>query len=66
MRHIHRMAAKRRAVPDEAILYGYLSKLYTSLRHRHLDAAYRHAVVLHVLQYYAGPSALTEVCVLCC
>ena len=44
----------------EAFLYGYLSELYTSPRHASVDPAYRHAVVVHVLQYYAEHLAQHE------
>ena len=63
-RHLHRRNlesyAQSNGAVGEAFLYGYLSELYTSPRHARVDPAYRHAVVVHVLQYYAENLAQHE------
>ena len=63
-RHLHRRNlesyAQSNGAVGEAFLYGYLSELYTSPRHASVDPAYRHAVVVHVLQYYAEHLAQHE------
>lgn len=63
-RHLHRRNLESHAQSNcavgEAFLYGYLSELYTSPRHASVDPAYRHAVVVHVLQYYAEHLAQHE------
>ena len=53
-RHILRINAERARKPrvNEPLLYGYLSEIYTSPRHKHIDSAYRHTVVCHVLHHF--------------